>query len=258
MAGPFQTQTHLFTGENIEVFAPPAPDDLPGVTLWTARHPLLGYDPRAGSRLGDPAWLPPGRDWPRGRSGPLAFVGQLDFAELAGVHGCADPFPQRGLLGFFYDAEASAWGAEREDASEWALLYVEDPAAAVIRESPVRPHAASRRLLGKKKNARADGCHRVGGEPHWLDQDGYGRDVRYDVQCLLESVPTHAESLRATNIDVDALVTRASTWRVLWQLESDSAAKMSWVDDGTLSVLIREQDLRDLKFDQAWVVLQST
>ena len=242
----------------MEVFSPPPPDNLPGVMLSAARHPLFGYDPRVGCRLGDPAWLPPDRDWPCGRSGPLGFVGQLDFAQIANVHGCGDPFPRRGLLGFFYDAEGCTWGSAREDASEWALLYVEDPAAAVFRKSPVRAHAASRRLQATRTNALADGRHRVGGEPHWFDEHDMGRDVRYDVQCMLDEISPGELSLCPNKSAIDSLLKRASSWRVIWQLESDSAAKMSWLDDGTLSVLIREQDLRDRDFDRAWVVLEST
>lgn len=77
----------------------------------------------SGSRLGGPAWLPDGEDWPVGRDArPMEFLAQIDFADLPPL---AD-FPISGLLQIFVGRD-DHFGSDFEDprASDFALRWRE-------------------------------------------------------------------------------------------------------------------------------------
>jgi uncharacterized protein YwqG len=77
----------------------------------------------AGSRLGGPAWLPAGEEWPVGRGGrPQEFVAQIDFADLP----TTPDFPASGLLQVFVGRD-DLFGCDFEDpsASDFTLAWRE-------------------------------------------------------------------------------------------------------------------------------------
>src|SRR5688572_22849831 len=62
-------------------------------------------------RLGGLPLLPAGAEWPHRGGRPLAFIGQLDLAELEACSPGLHPFMARGgLLALFYDLEEQPWG----------------------------------------------------------------------------------------------------------------------------------------------------
>jgi len=66
--------------------------------------------------------------WPSGPDGPLTFLGQLDFAELAKTNGgrLVD-LPDDGLLHLFYDTERMPYlGLRYADRVSWTLRFVPD------------------------------------------------------------------------------------------------------------------------------------
>jgi uncharacterized protein YwqG len=70
-----------------------------------------GAPEAGGNRIGGPAWLAPGEDWPADSRGiPLELVAQLDFAALPALAG----FPGSGLLQFFV-GRSDLYGADFDD-----------------------------------------------------------------------------------------------------------------------------------------------
>jgi uncharacterized protein YwqG len=53
-----------------------------------------------------------------------------------------------------------------------------------------------------------------------------------------------------------ALEAGRTEWRLLLQLDSDERAGMMWGDAGRLYFWIRDSDLREHRFDRAWLILQ--
>lgn len=80
-----------------------------------------------GSRLGGLPDLPRGQDWFLNSStgAPLNFVAQINLAEVAAVTN--SPLPARGMLFFFYDAEAFGWGFEPEDRHGQRVFLFDGP-----------------------------------------------------------------------------------------------------------------------------------
>jgi uncharacterized protein YwqG len=248
----------------------------------------------ARTRLGGTPLLPPGAPWPRSDRGPLSFVGQLDLRELRAAAGGADlGLPGDGILSLFYDVEEQPWGYDPAHASGFALVYAPDPAVAEDVEIPdgaipfdEEPLVASAGLSLpwpgdlahaalalddvhlKEGAARAyrDFAERfamaqghgipglrqqVGGHPQWLQRDG-----RVTAELASSGVHAGGDPRTWRSADLRRAEQEAAGWRLLWQLKPEDD-RFTWVDLGTLYVLIRDEDLRAARFDRAWVVFQS-
>lgn len=98
---------------------------LPCLALHS-RHPTGG----SRTRLGGLPELPIGQPWPRSAAGtPMTFVGQLDLAELSSTP-LAGELPGRGILGWFYDTQATS------ERPEFATTFAVDPDATHRAEAP--------------------------------------------------------------------------------------------------------------------------
>jgi len=72
----------------------------PAIGLWPQAE--RADAPADGSRLGGMPYAPPGWRWPVAATEPMLFIGQINFADLAGLPG-AEALPAHGLLSLFGD-----------------------------------------------------------------------------------------------------------------------------------------------------------
>ncbi|AKF05036.1 YwqG family protein [Sandaracinus amylolyticus] len=248
------------------------------------------------TRLGGAPLLPPGVAWPRSDRGPLSFVGQLDFRELqhaaqkcAAVRELDVALPTDGVLSLFYDVEEQPWGYDPAHASGFALVYAPDPARAVDVEPPegaipfdeeplvagagltlpwpddrayasleITGEAAERTYrdyVERFSLAQGRGIpalrQQVGGHAQWLQRDG-----RITAELASSGVHAGGDPRTWRSADLRRAESEAQSWRLLWQLKPEDD-RFTWVDLGTLYVLIRDEDLRAQRFERAWVVFQS-
>ncbi len=70
---------------------------------------LVGTSRAVRSRICGTPDLPEGFKWPHWNDAPLAFLAQIDLAEI-GQQNVLHGLPARGLLHLFYDQEQSTWG----------------------------------------------------------------------------------------------------------------------------------------------------
>jgi hypothetical protein len=243
------------------------------------------------TRFGGAPLLAPGIEWPRSDRGPLSFLAQIDFRELRGFGGDGLVLPKDGVLTFFYDVEEQPWGYDPSHASGWALSYARDSATAVDVESPHGaipfdpeplvpttsptlpwPGDLALRSFGSSPErapwareykafvesfslatapplAIGPGRQQIGGHAQWLDGDGR-------VTAELASSGIHAPRGRARANERERAEAGALDWVLLWQLEPHDD-RFTWVELGTLFVLVRKTDLAALRFDRAWVVFQA-
>src|SRR5580658_3923047 len=108
--------------------------------LESVRRPaihMLKTESSAFSRLGGLPLVPPNFIWPRYKDLPLAFLCQIDLAQIPNLGG-AHQLPASGFLSVFYDQEQSTWGFDPADKGSWRVFYFEEdrsalaPAAAPI------------------------------------------------------------------------------------------------------------------------------
>jgi uncharacterized protein YwqG len=218
--------------------------------------------------------------WPERDGQPLAFVAQVDLADLASTE--LRGLPEDGWLAFFYDAVDQPWGFDPKDAGLHRAVYVRDEAHR--RELPTGVAAdarfTERRLAASleltipawdsdvieslsltevevdaynalhERLVGGDQIHRILG---WPDQ------VQGDMQLECQLVTNGLYAGDATGYDdprAAELARGASEWRLLFQLDSDDDAGMMWGDVGRLYWWIREPDLQARNFDATWLVLQ--
>jgi uncharacterized protein YwqG len=239
-------------------------------------NPQEGQAESRGCRYGGLPLVPPGTGWPQAPTGPLPFVGQLDFAELSAYPGSSLPLlPRDGILSVFYDIDGGGhWGSNPEDSAFWKLLWTPHSEEAVplhpppeLLEEPDLPTRPYRlqplaglslpefldtRIPLATENwddeetedyvellhslAGGEHAHQVGGYPAWIQED-----AREEAQRLTGGPPEGARE-----------------WNLLWQLSTDEEVGLQWGSSGKLFLLMRDEDLRACRFERAWLVLQST
>lgn len=234
------------------------------------------------SQIGGLPDLGSGFSWPVWNGRGLAFLAQIDLAELRAAEG-PEWLPDRGLLFFFYEPEEGGWGFSPDDRGSFAVLY--DPAGrpaesrtptdAAPEPFPAQTVAMQPHLslptperpgidTGDLPDADLDAIdallaesegdeplHQIGGWPHPIQNDDM------ELECQLASNGVDCGGIDAfASGEAKALAPGATEWRLLLQLDSDDDSDMMWGDSGILYFWIREADARAGDFSKAWMILQ--
>jgi uncharacterized protein YwqG len=233
------------------------------------------------SRLGGVPDLPTGVDWPTNAAGPLAFVAQINLAEVAPFAEAAD-LPRAGQLLFFYDAAQGMHEVPVPDADCFRVLHHagDDLTRATFPETlneRDRFHSCAVTFEPSLTLPSADSApiERLGLSDDQIDryddatdellpEDEEGGRCRLlgcpdQLQCDIgeECVDGWAEHEGVESPeDESAMVKEASRWRLLLQIDSVSEAKMQWGDVGYLYFMIREVDLAAGRFENVWTIMQ--
>lgn len=104
--------------------------------IWLRRRPVNEAElPVGRSKFGGHPDLPPGLEWPERRGERLAFLAQINLAELADLNHCGD-LPDAGMLYFFWDADAcpGVYSSDSRDAG--AVLFYEQNQGLIRAERP--------------------------------------------------------------------------------------------------------------------------
>jgi len=242
--------------------APLEPDDLP----------------MGASRLGGPADLPPGTEWPRREQRPLALLVQLRLSE-ASEYDAEGVLPQSGLLWFFYDAVEQPWGMGPADADAWRVIFSEaeeglvrvDPPDDLDEWAHFAPHAAQMRTIATfpswqtlEEFSTVEFAHDgeaeyymewlasiTGGEMSertWLL--GWPEEIQGDVHAELVFYGSRPGESGPPDPGLP------TDWRLLLQVDSMQAPQWMWGDAGMLYFMIRTEDLAARRFEEVWLDLQ--
>lgn len=227
--------------------------------------------------------MPAHMEWPVWKDKPLAFLAQLDLAEL---HAVLPSFlPAAGCLFFFYDQEQGVWGFDPGDADGWRVLYAEgdrtewtEHAAppgladdAVYAPKPVAPVRIE--LLPDSQMLPNDvfDWDRDGEAYGELRDKVFGGQIRHQVlgyPSPVQNADMEEECQFAANginvgtaegykdPRVPALKAGAAEWKLLLQLDTDDDTGWMWGDVGTLYFWVRESDARAGDFSKVWMVFQ--
>ncbi|MDP1616013.1 YwqG family protein [Phenylobacterium sp.] len=203
-------------------------------------------------------------EWPAWKGGSMAFVAQLDLAEMRAAGG-PDWLPATGRLLFF--CEPGAWGDDPEDAGSAMVRHETAPA------EPRLPPLD----LPRKARIQATPVSFEAGES-WpseerleIDWDGMGKQDYIALEAFVEAhtpePPAHQVGGYPGAVQDDAMeaicqeMTKSSgaleDWRLLLQVDSARDQGMQWFDTGRLYFWIREQDARAGDFSKVWLIVQS-
>lgn len=235
------------------------------------------------SKLGGLPDLPSGFKWPHWKNKPLAFLAQIDLAEVPHAEGLLE-LPASGMLYFFYDQNRSTWGFDPKDVGSWRVMH-EPKSATLTRAKPpaglradsvfdekrlrpriIKSYPSLERLgqfLGAVPDAAYDALdarlakiygaqaqHQIGGYPVAVQND----DMEIEAQMTSNGINLPEADERDPRID--KLMPGAANWRLLLQLDTDDEAGMMWGDMGKLYFWIEQEALAKGDFSRVWMVLQ--
>lgn len=226
--------------------------------------------------------LPAGMEWPKWNGRPLSFLLQINLKDVA-VFPVAQDLPNTGLLSFFYDAQEQPWGFDPADRGRWKVFYFdtlkvkllacsnpelnEEPDEGSLlqfKETLTLPPWGSK-VVGaigfteseddaymELMDEMGENCgHQMFGCPAQV-QDG---DMQ--LECQLVTHGLHCgDGSGYKDPRKKELEKNAHQWHLLLQLDSDDGANMMWGDCGRLYFWIHEDDLKQAKFDNVWMILQ--
>lgn len=240
------------------------------------------------------AYKEEGNDWRLGgwRSPrPLAFLAQVNLADMTAAGGCGLPLPEAGLLQVFYDTEVQPWGFDPSDRPGFRMIYV-PPDARLTRmvepesdwplHGPVAPAHLSRGF-------GLPGWEWM--ELHLSDTHGWDRDrIRNEMDQIAEKIlfattrsgrllggwpdlvqgPIEEQCELVSNgiycgdssgyesEAAQALKPNARLWRQVVQLPDDEDLEWQWGMGGTIYAMARDQDIAARAFERAHLVLQTS
>lgn len=213
--------------------------------------------------------LPDGTEAPRhsetGR--PLAFVGQINFADVP--HTLAEEFalPLTGLLQLFHLWQ-DGWIEDHSEPNHVVLWHPSPDtiswraAVEALTICPVRLPLTARRghswvsrdrvaAMNTVSDEALDAFYRHGRPFHQLG--GAAKIVQFDPleQLSRDLQPSLLDRLRHRPVSPN------EPWRLLWQLDSDPRVNLDWMDGGVFQLLITQRDLAAGHIGQAVGYLQT-
>jgi uncharacterized protein YwqG len=236
----------------------------PTLLLTPARSP--GF-----SKLGGAPEMPPGSAWPAGADGPLAFIAQLDLAEVRAAGG-PDWLPERGALFVFNDDARYGFrdhmrvlfhpeggggvplappadlprrarsGERRAEFLRLTSLPSLDWLGVDVREANLSDSELAEFADAPDAEFGDELQHRIGGYPSEIQESQMGLECEH----LARGLPPPIAGAEVPQ----AIARAARSWRLLLQVDSDPALGMSWGDAGKLYLFVREQHARAGKFEK--------
>jgi len=237
------------------------------------------------SRFGGLPDVPASFAWPQWQDRPLAFLAQINLADVARFENSVK-LPRTGWLLFFYDPEQEAWGFDPADRGCSHVAYLEETAALVRRPlpddmpdggrfsvaaltfKPSRTHPDLHSLwvdaldLNERQekklfddydayaSALGPTVHQLGGHPLPVQNP-------MELECQLVTHGISCGDAEGDNSrEAAALEPGAVDWRCVLQLDSDEAIGWMWGDVGRLYFWMTETDIAERRFENAWLIFQ--
>ena len=219
-------------------------------------------------------------EWPRDNGKPLAFLGQLDLAEIAKVYQY-DWLGDRGSLLFFYDVVEMPWGFDPKDKGKWRVIFQAEPNNTIsypedlstesrlseIYISPKLvqilpnfddPAVEALCLSDDEVDAYIDWDDGISGSRHQVG--GYPKPVQgnhMELKSQLASNGIYLGGVEGYKSDAaKKLESGARDWKLLFQFDSDDDLGVMWGDCGKIYFWVQEQKAKQNDFESCWLVLQ--
>jgi uncharacterized protein YwqG/predicted DNA-binding protein (MmcQ/YjbR family) len=233
----------------------------PALLLKTKRTPE-GKLAVGRSKIGGRPDLPDGLGWPAHRGKPLAFLAQLNLAELPGA-ASVEELPRTGMLWFFsvfgwqVEGDADPQLPRGRPTRSWTQVLWQADNAARLRRVPTPPTVNSFQASGVEfvpitclpASAEEPAVTRRG----WKESE---KEKYEDLQSTFEAVcddalgnPPRHLLLGFADYEQEFVEAVAEEGlRLLFQLASDDNPAMGWGDGGYLYFFLRPQDLKRRNF----------
>lgn len=270
--------------------------------LRSAAAPAIGFQttpapdediPIGTTKFGGLPDLPADMPWPATHGRPLAFLAQINLADMPAEQIDDWPLPRAGLLSFWFDDAAQPWGYDPKHAGGYQVHLLPTAGAALARrpypeftpgdfaETPIgvwEPYPTctvdakpivtiqTSVLDPNAPDDLWDAAIALRTELHGEQGQGAHRllgapDVvqnPMEIECQLASNGVYCGGATpdADDARLRELARGVVDWRLLLQLDTDDNPEWMWGDMGCLYFWIRKQDLERQDFSKVWGVLQ--
>jgi uncharacterized protein YwqG len=244
--------------------------------------------PRGRSRLGGSPDIPADFEWPTWFDRPLAFVAQIDMAELAAAD-VSGGLPDAGLLLVFAELAANLTGLMPDHKGSCRVVHL--PPEVELAEDTRRSPEFRQLAVELTRELQLPSAYCFASEPlglgpeemdAWedlrsrlakaqgveLEEDGYGRMALHralgyqdevgreiELDCQLASSGIDAADVLAYFEVRDEHEAEARRWQLLLQLTAGPTVRLGESVE-RLFVCIRDDDLEAGRFDAAWALLR--
>jgi uncharacterized protein (TIGR02996 family) len=200
------------------------------------------------SKLGGGPDLPPGAAWPALGREPLAFLAQLNLAELHGSFVCRE-LPAAGVLSVFVFFDDNDTGKMMEK-GPWRVFHFPD-VSKLARRPAQAPAFASCRIELRETITVPDS------DSPWRRELGLGRDQDvWDVYQGSVAGFGGRHQLLGYSAPIQYEVLGKKTDRHLLTIGRDTNAGWEWFDGGALYFTMTEADLKAERFDRVRFEIQ--
>jgi uncharacterized protein YwqG len=208
----------------------------------------------------------------------LSFIGQLNCEEVAN-YDKENLLPKNGLISFFYCADQEAWGFDPKDTDRFKVIFTENKEELQRIDFPkdLEEHSTFQpNEININRSLSLPGWEHDSINGILSDEEtnnyievsdaaenqifGYANCVQgpmeLDCQLVTNGLycgdPTGYNDPRRKELESEK-----DDWVLLLQIDSDEDnAGMMWGDVGKLYYWIRKQDLKKMKFEKSWFILQ--
>jgi uncharacterized protein YwqG len=246
--------------------------------------PCTGTPSRVCSKIGGLPTLPDPLLWPKHQEKSLSFIAQINLQELPG-NLPKEILPQKGMLYFFYDAKQATWGYDPKDKGSWRVIYAENlpegvqvvsspadiPEEARFKEKLVQlqddfslPEPSEALNNASLSDEQEDAVYEIYDQfkerrSPWHQLLGHADPIQGDMklECQLVSHGLYCgDGTGYNDPKAKVLAPGAAQWRLLLQIDTEEDLGMMWGDSGRLYFWITEDDLRNKRFENVWMISQ--
>ncbi len=218
--------------------------------------------------------------WPESSGKPMAFIAQLDLAEIAQVHKY-DWLGKKGVVLFFYDVIEMPWGFDPKDRGSWQVIFQASPDTyhdfpdefddeSKIKEQYITPKLVEilpnyddpiiekLELTDEETDLYIDldevdeePMHQIGGFPSPVQ----GNHMELESQLASNGIYVGTPEGN-TSEETKQLESGAKDWKLLFQFDSDNDLDIMWGDCGMIYFWVQQQKSKLDQFDNCWLILQ--
>lgn len=216
------------------------------------------------TKVGGSPDLPEQMNWPtNAQSDSLSFLAQINLGEVRRFKPVVDYLPEEGILYFFYSTESKDCRYQPSPESCFRVFYANKTSALKKKETSSVKH------IGNKYSSCQVGFEKAYSLPSWnygyiKEYASEAEDCAYEAGSFMEAYMDIRGALNGDRTkmfgNADEIQGEFSSknedWLLLFQLSSESAARMEWNDSGLIYFWIKKTDLAQLDFSNMEIEIQ--
>jgi len=235
------------------------------------------------SKIGGKPDLPKNTQWFHNKTTnkPMSFIAQINFADVKPFD-IDNKLPEKGILYLFYDLEEMPWGYDPKDTVGKEVFYfdgdiadlerretpdnIEDenvfmPASLMFKNEMEIPDAWSSLSKFELSEEEHDRYWEIKEEFDDVQNKilGHSNVIQNGMELECELVTNGlycGNSSGYENPKRKELEKNIDNWNLLLQIDTNEDIDMMWGDDGRIYLWITDENLKNKKFENSWLILQ--